>query len=64
MKTGKMIAALMALALVFSNQVANAEPSATLKVGGLRRISICPTRTAKSTLWGIFEGSGWPCISM
>ena len=33
MKTGKMIAGLMALVLVFSNKVANAEPSATLKVG-------------------------------
>lgn len=33
MKTGKIIAVLVALALVFSNHVVNAEPSATLKVG-------------------------------
>ena len=33
MKTGKIITALMALALVFLNHLANAEPSATLKVG-------------------------------
>jgi peroxiredoxin Q/BCP len=33
MKTGKIVAALMALALVFLNHVANAEPSATLKTG-------------------------------
>jgi thioredoxin-dependent peroxiredoxin len=33
MKTGKIVAVLMALALVFLNHAANAEPSATLKVG-------------------------------
>ena len=56
MKTGKMIAALMALALVFSNQVANAEPSATLKVGQSAPDFNLPDQNGKIHTLGDFRG--------
>jgi len=64
MKTGKMIAALIALALVFSNQVANAEPSAILKVGQSAPDFNLPDQNGKIHTLGDFRGKWLACISM
>jgi peroxiredoxin Q/BCP len=56
MKTGKIITALMALALVFLNHVANAEPSATLKVGQPAPDFNLPDQNGETRTLGDFRG--------
>lgn len=56
MKTGKIVATLMALALVFLTHVANAEPSATLKVGQPAPDFNLPDQNGKTCTLADFQG--------